>query len=46
MISFDRYGYFNPLDIVLDGYLGNKRISDQLPFEYVPDPKLIETGKE
>ena len=46
MISFDRYGYFNPLDIVLDGYLGNKRISDQLPYEYVPDPKLLKESKE
>jgi len=34
-IPFDENGYFDPLGIVWDGDLGEQRIADLLPFEYI-----------
>jgi hypothetical protein len=35
-IPFDKNGYFDPFGIVWDGDLGKQRISDLLPYEYIP----------
>jgi len=34
-IPFDRNGYYNPFDIVWNGDLGNQRVADLLPYEYI-----------
>jgi hypothetical protein len=44
-IIFDINGYFDPMDVVWEGYMANKRISDLLPYEYIPDTNGFEISK-
>jgi hypothetical protein len=46
LVPFDSNGYFDPMGIVWDGYMGYKRISDLLPFEYIPDANSLKKEKE
>ena len=34
-VSFECDGHFDPLGVEWDGYIGNKRIADLLPYEYI-----------
>lgn len=36
-VTFESDGHFDPLAVEWDGYLGNKRIADLLPYEYIYD---------
>ncbi len=46
MLPFDSNGYFDPMGIVWEGYMANKRISDLLPFEYNPHASALKKSKE
>jgi hypothetical protein len=39
-VNFDGDGFFDPLGILWEGKMGEKRIGDLLPFEYIPKTNL------
>lgn len=39
-VPFESDGHFDPLGVEWDGYLGNKRIGDLLPYEYISTANL------
>ena len=40
-VTFESDGHFDPLGVEWDGYLGNKRIADLLPYEFIYDDKAL-----
>jgi hypothetical protein len=44
-LLFDNNGYFNPMGIVWEGFMANKRISDLLPYEYIPDANSLKNNE-
>lgn len=44
-VTFESDGHFDPLGVEWDGYLGNKRISDLLPYEYIYEDKSHQPKK-
>ncbi len=45
-VHFDSNGYFDPMEIFWEGAMANKRISDLLPYEYVPDVDALKKLQE